>query len=144
MSEEIVTAIEVAASAEEVWQVLVSFDRWPSWHPSVKRFEGSPTPGSRLRFVAQSPEGGGRFTLRPVLLAAEPARLLRWRGNFLVPGLFDATHEFTLRDCEGGSALTQRERFSGLLVPLMSAVLARTRRDNARADLALKMKVEAG
>jgi hypothetical protein len=142
VSEEIVTTIDVAASRQEVWRLLVSFDEWPSWHPSIKRFEGSPTPGARLRFTARSPEGGGQVTLRPTLLVAEPARLLRWRGHFLVPGLFDATHEFTLRDWEAGTELTQRERFSGLLLPLMSRVVARTRRDNGRADLALKLRLE--
>ncbi len=73
----------------------------------------------------------------------EPHHPVRWRGHFLVRGLFDATHEFVLEPAAQGTRVTQRERCSGVLVPLLGAVLRRTERDNARGDTALKARVEA-
>ena len=143
MAREIVTAVEVEAGADHTWRVLTTFEEWPTWHPSMLEFEGSAAAGNRLRFRARSPEGGGAVTIRPRVLEADPGRLLRWRGHFLVPGLFDATHEFALEPTSRGTRVTQRERFTGILVPLMRGVLARTQRDNARADSALKARAEA-
>lgn len=107
-------------------------------------FTGRAAAGERLRFRVRSPEGGGAVTLKPKVLAAEAGRLLRWRGHFMVPGLFDATHEFVLEPIAGGTRVTQRERMTGVLVGLMGGVIARTERDNARADAGLKHRVETG
>ena len=142
MPHEITTTIEIARPPERVWERLVAFAEWPAWHPSISEFAGRAEAGQRLRFRARSPEGGGAVTLKPTVLDADPGRLLRWRGHFLMPGLFDATHEFTLEPTPTGTKVTQRERFTGVLVPLMRKVLARTERDNDRADRALKIRVE--
>lgn len=83
------------------------------------------------------------MTLKPVVLDAETGRLLRWRGHLLFRGLFDATHEFVLEATPRGTYVTQRERLTGVLVPLLGAVVKRTERDNARADAGLKAHVEA-
>jgi hypothetical protein len=142
MSQEIITIIEIANPPERVWDALIAFDKWPAWHPSISEFTGRAEPGQRLRFRARSPEGGGAVTLKPTVRNADPGQLLRWRGHFLMPGLFDATHEFVLEPTALGTQVTQRERFTGVLVPLMRKVLARTERDNDRADRALKTWVE--
>lgn len=143
MAHEIVTTVDVDTPPNRTWQVLTAFEEWPAWHPSILEFAGNATAGQRLRFRARSPEGGGAVTLKPTVLDADPGRLLRWRGHFLVRGLFDATHEFTLEPTDRGTHVIQRERFTGILVPLMRSVLARTERDNTRADRALKARAES-
>lgn len=142
MAREIITSIEIGSPPEKTWDVLAALDEWPAWHPTITEFAGTATAGHRLRFRARSAEGGGAVTLKPTVLDAEPGRLLRWRGHFLVPGLFDATHEFVLEPTPRGTRVTQRERFTGILVPFMRAILARTERDNIRADGALKTQAE--
>ena len=142
MAQEIVSTIEVEDAPERVWEVLTAFGDWPAWHPSIEQFQGVAARGERLRFRARSPEGGGAVTVRPTVLDAQPSRILRWRGHFLVRGLFDGTHEFALEPTAHGTRVTQRESFSGLLVPLLKSVVARTARDNALADRALKARVE--
>lgn len=143
MAKEILTTVEVETPPERIWQVLTAFGEWPEWHPAILEFAGSASTGQRLRFRAQSPEGGGAVTLKPTVLDADPGRLLRWRGHFLVPGLFDGMHEFALDPIAAGTRVTQRERFTGILVPLMRSILARTERDNTRADHALKARAES-
>lgn len=143
MAREITTAVDVDAPPDRIWRVLTALEEWPTWHPSILEFAGHAAAGERVRFRARSPEGGGAVTLKPTVLDVDPRRLLRWRGHFLVPGLFDATHEFMLEPTDRGTRVTQRERFTGILVPLMGGVLARTERDNRRADSALRARAEA-
>jgi hypothetical protein len=140
---ELVTSVQIAASRAQVWQVLADLESWPEWNPSIEAFSGVAVKGTRLRFRARSTEGGGAVTLRPIVLSADSNRLLRWSGSFLIPGLFDAVHGFELTEQAGGTLVTQRERISGVLVPLMSGLLKRTERDNRRADEALRSRVQA-
>jgi hypothetical protein len=142
MAKEIVTSVEVAADPERVWEVLTDFGSWPDWHPAILEFSGRAAPGERLRFRSRSPEGGGAITIKPAVVAAEPGRLLSWHGHFVAPGLFDATHEFRLEPIPSGTRVIQRERFSGVLVPFMGGIIARTERDNARGDANLKERLE--
>ena len=60
------------------------------------------------------------MTLAPTLLEFSPLKEFRWKGQLLVPGVFDGEHYFRLRErAEGGSCLTHGEIFSGFLVPLV-------------------------
>ena len=47
--------LEITASPEVVWSVLADVERWPSWHPDVKRVEhsGDLVPGSEFRWKAR-------------------------------------------------------------------------------------------
>ena len=61
------------------------------------------------------------MTFKPVVLAAEPGRELRRRGKFLMPGLFDGEHFFSIEDIgEGRPRMVQGEKFTGLLVPVLA------------------------
>jgi hypothetical protein len=45
---------------------------------------------------------------------------LAWRGHVVVPGLLDAAHRFELQAHDGRHCrFVQRERFSGVLVPVV-------------------------
>jgi uncharacterized protein YndB with AHSA1/START domain len=48
------SAIEIAAAPEVVWEVLTTFERWPSWNPDVKSMaiEGGVAEGSEFRWKA--------------------------------------------------------------------------------------------
>ena len=62
------------------------------------------------------------MTFRPTVLKVEPNREFRWLGHLLFPGLFDGEHIFTIEPLgEGHVRFTQREVFTGLLVPLFAA-----------------------
>ncbi|WP_442942245.1 SRPBCC family protein [Nonomuraea sp. NBC_00507] len=84
------------------------------------------------------------ITFKPKVLAAEPGKVLRWVGHFMVPGLFDGTHDFTLTATpEGGTHLTQSESFKGLLVPFLGKMIEGTQRNFDNLNEALKKRVEA-
>ncbi len=136
---ELHSEIEIAASAERVWDILTDFASYPQWNPFIRNISGQPTPGERLE-VRLEPPGGRAMTFKPKVLNAEPNRELRWLGHLLVPGLFDGEHSFTIQPLEGNRVrFVQREAFKGLLVPLFARSLeTNTQRGFEEMNRALK------
>jgi hypothetical protein len=139
---EITTEVDIAAPAEVVWRVLTDFAAFEEWNPFMLQAEGELVPGQRIS-VTMRPPGHGASTFRPRLLAVEPARLLRWRGQLLVPGLFDGEHVHELTPLEGeGTRYVQREEFGGILVPFTGGMLRDTERGFAAMNAALRQRAE--
>ena len=141
---EIHTEIEIHAPAERVWRVLTDFAAYPEWNPFVRRGEGEVKVGSRLHVFIQ-PSGGKGMSFSPRVLVADPDRELRWLGRLWVPGLFDGEHSFVIEPLdEGRVRFIQRERFGGLLVPLLWNILdGQTRRGFDEMNRALRVRCEA-
>jgi hypothetical protein len=140
---ELHSEIEIQASDEQVWKLLTDFASYPQWNPFIRRVSGTVKQGERLKVYIQ-PSGANRMTFRPTILKAEPNRELRWRGHFLMPGLFDGEHIFTLEPLgENSVRFVQREIFQGSLVPLFTSKLDNeTKRGFEEMNLALKMQAE--
>ena len=140
---ELRTEIEIQASDERVWQLLTDFASFPQWNPFIRSATGEVKAGARLEVHVQ-PSGSRGMTFKPKVLRAEPNRELRWRGHLIVPGLFDGEHIFRLDSLGSrGVRFTQREVFTGLLVPLLARGLdTDTRRGFEEMNLALKERAE--
>ncbi len=84
------------------------------------------------------------MTFRPRVLKAEPDRELRWLGHFLIPGLFDGEHIFTIEPLEAGRVrFVQREIFTGVLVPLFMRWMEKdTLRGFEEMNTILKLRAE--
>ncbi|MDN3517351.1 SRPBCC domain-containing protein [Aquisalimonas lutea] len=144
MRREIVTTTRIAAAPEVVWGALVAFDRFPEWNPFIPSIRGVAEPGARLE-VTIVPPGRRPMAFRPEVLRALPGQELSWLGRLGVAGLFDGEHRFVLAADDGGTELTQRETFSGILVPLLWRRLAGPVRQGFEAmNAALKQHVEGG
>jgi hypothetical protein len=110
--------IEIDASPEEVWETLTAFEAYPAWNPFIASVEGPSTVGAKLK-VRLEPPGGRGITMHPKVTESEPGRTLAWLGRLGVPGVFDGAHHFALEPLdEGRTRFVQKERFSGVLVPL--------------------------
>src|SRR3990172_10928557 len=117
------TKIEIEASPERVWQILTDFHSFPEWNPFIRRVVGEAQEGAILEVYIE-PSGSRGMTFRPTVLKAEPGRELRWLGRLYMPGLFDGEHVFTIEPVnEKRVRFTQREVFTGLLVPALAARL---------------------
>jgi hypothetical protein len=125
MSKQLVSEIEIDATAEQVWEVLTDFAAYPAWNPFIVSAVGSAEVGSTVTLRMQ-PVDARAITLTPTVLEASPGHRLRWRGRLGVSRVFDAEHVFTLttRD-DGGVTLCQAEEFTGVLVPFMAGSLDR-------------------
>lgn len=114
---QIETRVSIESSAAEVWAVLLNFDRHPDWNPFIRYIEGKAVAGEQLRVPVQ-PQGASQMAFEPRVLVVRPEQELRWKGQFLLPGLFDGEHYFVLsQDSNQGVTLVHGERFSGWLVP---------------------------
>ena len=143
MMKELRSEIEIAASARRVWEILADFADFPQWNPFIRRARGNLVVGERLDILMQ-PSGAKGMTFSPTVLTVETDRELRWIGHLFVPGLFDGEHIFTIEPLGTGRVrFTQREIFTGLLVPLLARMLdTDTQHGFEEMNNALKAKAE--
>lgn len=132
---------EINAPAEVVWAQLTDTAAFESWNPFMPSLAGSLVEGARLE-VRITPPGAKGMTFRPTVTAVEENRKLEWLGRFLVRGLFDGRHSFVITPTEAGCVLTQEETFTGVLVPVLAATLAKTEEGFRQMNEALKTRAE--
>lgn len=140
---ELRTEIDIRATAEDIWKILMDFERFPEWNPFVRSITGEAKVGAGLK-VRIEPEGGMGMTMTPKVVAADKPKKFAWKGKLLFAGLFDGQHEFTLEDeSDGRTKFVHREEFSGMLVPILWPMLERnTTRGFNDMNAALKKKAE--
>lgn len=112
--------IEIETDAETVWEMLTDFAGYQGWNPAIISAAGEATKGCLLQVVIHWPGlKPGRYELE--VLNAERPNELRWLGHFLMPGLMDGDHRFIIKQAgEGLVKVTQKEDFSGLIVPIFA------------------------
>ena len=139
----IASAVEIAASAERVWEVLERTSEYPAWNPFVRRLEGRLAVGDRIR-VTLALEGRRPMTFRPTVLRAEAPRELRWIGRLGIPGLFDGEHVLRIEPVGPDRVrFHQEETFRGLLAGLiLRSIGASTQRAFDSMNDALRARAE--
>jgi len=137
------TDIIIYAPKEIVWQVLTDFESYPDWNPFIKSFAVKPEKGKRFKVVIQQP-GSKPMTFSPVCLELSENTQFRWLGSLGFKGIFDGEHIFELFEEENGKTrFIHREKFSGILVPLLWKQLnVKTRKGFDMMNEALKERAE--
>lgn len=143
MKRNIETTILINASLEAVWSVLIDFDQYPSWSPTVRFFEGNPKVGNRSKVLLRQPNGM-QIKMNPMFLNIDKDRELRWQGRLWMNGIFDGEHYFLLESLPNGQTLLiQGESFSGILIPLLKKMIdGETKNGFILFNQALKDRVE--
>lgn len=138
------TNIEIEGSPAAVWEILMSFERYPEWNPFVTKISGHADAGELLDVTLQNP-GGKKMDISPTVTAVEENRRFSWLGKLGVKGLFDGHHRFEIEpDRDGSVRFTQSEDFSGILIPVLWKMLnTKTRAGFEAMNAALKERVEA-
>jgi hypothetical protein len=139
MAHQISTSIQINASAEDVWSVFKDFEKYPKWNPLIRSITGELKIGARLVAVLDN------MTFKPVIKVLKPNAELTWLGHLLMPGIFDGRHSYILEENQDGTTrFIHRERFTGLLIPLMRKKLDTEVKSKFEAmNIALKERVEA-
>src|SRR5580698_8137778 len=120
---ELRTEIEIEATPARVWSILLDFPSYPDWNPFVRAVQGIAKEGDRLTISVQ-PQGGKGMTFRPTVLTVIPNAELRWRGRFLLPGIFDGELYFLINQLAPCRLrFVQGEKFSGILIPFVKSNL---------------------
>jgi hypothetical protein len=140
---EIRTEIEIHANVSTVWNVLMNFENYPNWNPFIKNISGEKAPGKRITVSIKPPDANG-MTLKPVILKLEPNNEFRWRGKLGIKGIFDGEHFFILeRVTDDKTKFIHGEKFSGVLVALMSQTLNKTKKGFEFMNEAIKRECES-
>jgi hypothetical protein len=118
MKKDVLTEIEINASAERVWQILSDFESFPDWNPFVTKVAGKPKVNEILKIEVQLPESR-RLKFEPIVLKAEPNKELRWVG-VLPLNSFRGEHFYQIEaSAENKIRFIHGEDFSGWLVRLI-------------------------
>lgn len=137
------TEIEIDATPARVWEILTDFAAYPAWNPFIRTLAGRAAVGTRLD-ARLEPPGSMGMRFRPTVLAAVPARELRWLGHLIIPGIFDGEHHFQIEPLGSDRVrFVQEERFTGLLAPLVLRFIEHsTRQGFETMNQALKLRAE--
>ena len=138
MTVEIFTEILIEAQPQKVWEILTDFENYPEWNSFVKSIEGNVRVGNIISVRIEPPNGNG-LTFKPLVVAYEPQKELRWLGKFFIKGVFDGEHQFKLIDNKNGTTtFIQSETFTGILVSLFKNNLNNTKTGFEQMNLELK------
>ena len=138
---EINSDIEINASSIKVWDVLINFDNYPKWNPFMK-ISGNPQKGSTIQVFIKPPNSKG-MTFKPKILEYVPMKKIRWIGKTWIPGLFDGEHSLIIKEIDENKVqFIQKEKFTGIFVPIFSGLLKNTHKGFEMMNNALKNESE--
>jgi hypothetical protein len=136
-------AVDIDAPAERVWQVVGDFERYPDWNPFIVRAAGEPRVGERLDITIAAP-GMKPVSFRRRVFDYEQGRLIRWKGEFKLPGLFDGRLALIVDPLDGGrSRFTTHEDVTGILLPFVGKVMTASQQGFELMARAVKERAEA-
>jgi hypothetical protein len=139
---EISATTQIAASPEQVWAVLADLASYPQWNPLFREASGQLSAGNKITLKSVHPVNGRTTTVKVSVLAAEPARELRWGSS--LPGIISGEHSFTLTPADGGTRLVQTENFRGLLGHFSAKTTSRYQASTQALNDAIKQRAENG
>ena len=116
---EIHTEIDIGAPVEKVWDLLTDFKNFELWNPFIRKIEGTPTLGTKIKIHLHT-SGGRSRSYQPEITKLEPFKELRWFGKSTIPGIFNGERIFILKPIEGNQIkFIHKEIFTGILVHLV-------------------------
>lgn len=117
------TQIDIDASADSVWSVLIDLARYQEWNPVIRHAGGTVAEGASVALFVVTPGLASR-RVSVTLVTVEPQRALRWVGTLLFRGVLDGDHRFILEPLSPTKTrLIHSEVFSGISLPLIARVL---------------------
>jgi hypothetical protein len=110
--------VNIGASAERIWRLLTDAEDFSRWNSTVAGIEGRIADGEQLALRVP----GTDRTFGPVVSGVVPNERMIWTGG--VAPFFKGVRTFELRPRSDGSTdFAMKERFSGLMLPLVGGSL---------------------
>jgi hypothetical protein len=139
---EIYTEIEINASADIVWNIIIDFDDYSRWNPFIKEISGIAKEGSQIEVFMKPPQSNG-MKFKPKIIKFQEEKEMRWLGKLWIPKIFDGEHSLIIKKISDNKTLfIQKEKFSGILVSFLSNLLKDTKSGFELMNHALKQESE--
>lgn len=144
---EIHTEIEINASAENVWKVLVNFPDYGSWNPVITKINGMPYVGDKISFNLKAAPGIEiPIPACEILVASASAKELRWRGPTIpvADQILAGEHYFIIQEITPTKVrFVHGENFTGLAAGFLQPLLQdRITQSYSEMNQALKVRCE--
>lgn len=144
---EIKTEIEINASAENVWKVLVNFPDYGSWNPVITKINGMPYVGEKISFnIKAAPGIEVPIPLCEILVASAASKELRWRGPAIpiASDVLSGEHYFIVQEMSPNKVrFVHGEDFTGLAAAALKPLLQQRLTDSYNEmNRALKARCE--
>lgn len=133
--------IEIQATREVVWDILVNVGEWERWNTTIERVEGRAAPGEKITVYSKvSP--GRAFPLK--VTEFDPPSRMVWSGGMPL-GLFRGQRTYELNLTESGAVeFGMHERFSGLFSPMITRSIPDLQPSFEEFAACLKREAEKG
>ena len=134
------TEIIINASAENVWNTLIDFDKHPEWNPFIKKLTGEAKVGEKLR-VEIHPPNQKPSTFTPNVLTVEAQSHLFWRGTLFASFVMAGEHHYEIETIEPQKVRFKHyENFTGVLAGL---VMKKIGEDTTKGFVAMNEAIKA-
>ena len=141
ISRTIDTWIDIEASPDRIWEVLVDISKWSIWNSFIPLVEGKLQKGQILK-IQVSPPGLKTMTFRPKIFSLIQNKEIVWGGSFLWIA-YRGAHLFLLEPLHANrTRFRQIERFHGPMVLFMDSMIKKTEKGYHQMNIALKKRVE--
>jgi hypothetical protein len=141
MYREINAWIDIDATPDEAWEVLVDFKSWESWNSFIPLVEGNLKVGERMRIMVVPPDSKP-MKFKPIVYEVIPQEKILWGGSFLKI-IYRGDHAFLLESLQNGKTrFRQIERFRGPIVLFMGNMIKKTEIGYHQMNQAFKEQVE--
>ena len=134
-------SINITATPQKVWDVLVDTNGYPNWDPGMVRIEGNLGLGEKVKFFTTfSPDRA--FAVK--VTGFEPGAKMVLTGGMPL-GLFKSERTHTLTaTADGSTAFHTEEIFTGLLLPVFGKNLPDLTENFEAFATGLKQEAEQG
>lgn len=134
--------VVIKASAERVWSILSTFDKYPEWNPFLLSIAGNLREGEPLSVKVKMKDKTNLFKVRVTRVSA--GREFCWQAG--LKGLLSSEHYFRVRKInESKVSFKQGEKFWGIFSFLIgNGLLEQAASTFDRMNDALKQRAEAG
>lgn len=138
------TDFEIDASDEQVWAVLIDFESYGDWNPSLPAISGELREGSTVSLTLGMP-GRPSPKVKAQLQQVTPNRRLTWHGNVGADWFFAGDREFAIHPLADDKVrFTHVEDVHGFLFPVFRALMGSSiQRSHDTFNRSLKNRAEA-
>lgn len=139
---EIETTININASANKIWNVLINFEEYENWNSFIISANGQAEINKNLKITIKV-DDYKMMSFKPKILKVKENNELCWLGKVFVSGIFDGLHYFLIKENNDGTCtFTQAEKFNGILIPFFGKTFINTIKGFEKMNEELKKRAE--